>query len=202
MTGGRGPFLRAASAASILAASLTSGLSSAGRASGRDRVSEMTSSPMALLVVVALVFDFPNGLHDTANAMATTIATGALKPRIAVGIAAQPNVGGAFISITVAATVTKGIVDAEAVSPTMIFAGPVRAMTWNLITWWFGVPSTSSHALIGAVIAGVGTSAIEPGSILSSVIIPALIAPRAVTVVSVLIVAAAVITGIYFITDK
>jgi PiT family inorganic phosphate transporter len=84
----------------------------------------------------------------------------------------------------------------------MIFAGPVRAMTWNLITWWFGVPSTSSHALIGAVIACVGTSAIEPGSILSSVIIQALIAPRAVTVVSVLIVAAAVITGIYFITDK
>jgi PiT family inorganic phosphate transporter len=84
----------------------------------------------------------------------------------------------------------------------MIFAGPVRAMTWNLLTWWFGVPSTSSHALIGAVIAGVGTSAIEPGSILSSVIIQALIAPRAGTVVSLLIVAAAVITGIYLITDK
>jgi len=88
----------------------------------------------------------------------------------------------------------------------MIFAGLVRAISSNLITWWFGVPSSSSHALIGGiiggVIAGVGTSAIEPGSILPSVIIPALIAPQAVTVVSVLIVAAAVITGIYFITDK
>src|SRR5690348_16478010 len=120
---------------------------------------------VALVVVAALTFDFTNGFHDTANAMATTIATGALKPRVAVGLAALLNFAGAFISITVAATVAKGIVDAEVVTSTMIFAGLVGAITWNLITWWFGVPSSSSHALIGgmigAAIAGVGTKAVE-----------------------------------------
>ena len=136
---------------------------------------------VTLVVVVALVFDFTNGFHDTANAMATTIATGALKPKVAVGLAALLNFAGAFISITVAATVAKGIVDAEAVTTTMIFAGLIGAITWNLITWWFGVPSSSSHALIGgmigAAIAGVGTKAVEGDSVISSVIVPALIAP-------------------------
>jgi PiT family inorganic phosphate transporter len=134
-----------------------------------------------LVVVVALVFDFTNGFHDTANAMATTIATGALKPRIAVGVAAVLNFAGAFISITVAATVAKGIVDSEVVTTTMIFAGLIGAITWNLITWWFGVPSSSSHALIGgmigAAVAGVGFSAVEGQGVLSKVIVPALIAP-------------------------
>ena len=133
------------------------------------------------MVVVALVFDFTNGFHDTANAMATTIATGALKPRVAVGIAAVLNFAGAFISITVAATVAKGIVDAEVVTTTMIFAGLIGAIVWNLATWWFGVPSSSSHALIGgmigAVVAGVGFSGVEGGGVLSKVIVPALIAP-------------------------
>src|SRR6201991_1740423 len=136
---------------------------------------------VVLVVVVALVFDFTNGFHDTANAMATTIATGALKPKVAVGVAAILNFGGAFISITVAATVAKGIVDAEVVTTTMIFAGLVGAITWNLATWWFGVPSSSSHALIGgmigAVVAGVGFSGVEIGGVISSVIVPALIAP-------------------------
>jgi len=94
---------------------------------------------VTLVVVVALVFDFTNGFHDTANAMATTIATGALRPRVAVGIAAVLNFAGAFISITVAATVAKGIVDAQAVTTTMIFAGLIGAIVWNLVTWWFGV---------------------------------------------------------------
>src|SRR4051812_6246292 len=136
---------------------------------------------VVLVVVVALVFDFTNGFHDTANAMATTIATGALKPKIAVGIAAILNFAGAFISITVAATVAKGIVDSEVVTTTMIFAGLVGAITWNLITWWFGVPSSSSHALIGgmigAAVAGVGFSAVEGQGVLAKVIVPALIAP-------------------------
>jgi PiT family inorganic phosphate transporter len=136
---------------------------------------------VTLVVVVALVFDFTNGFHDTANAMATTIATGALKPRVAVGLAALLNFGGAFISITVAATVAKGIVDAEAVTTTMIFAGLVGAITWNLITWWFGVPSSSSHALIGgmigAAIAGAGTDAVLAGGVVSSVLVTALVAP-------------------------
>src|SRR3954451_2873539 len=113
--------------------------------------------------------------------MATTIATGALKPRVAVGIAALLNFGGAFISITVAATVAKGIVDAEVVTTTMIFAGLIGAIVWNLVTWWFGVPSSSSHALIGgmigAVVAGAGASAVQGDGVLSSVIIPAVIAP-------------------------
>jgi PiT family inorganic phosphate transporter len=136
---------------------------------------------VALVVVAALTFDFTNGFHDTANAMATTIATGALKPRIAVGVAAILNFAGAFISITVAATVAKGIVDAGVVTPTVIFAGLIGAITWNLITWWFGVPSSSSHALIGGMIgsaiAAIGTSAIEWDGVLSKVIVPALIAP-------------------------
>ena len=136
---------------------------------------------VTFVVVVALVFDFTNGFHDTANAMATTIATGALKPRVAVGIAGALNFAGAFISITVAATVAKGIVDANIVTPTVIFAGLLGAIAWNLITWWFGVPSSSSHALIGGIIgsalAAVGTKAVEFRGILSSVLIPALIAP-------------------------
>ncbi len=136
---------------------------------------------VVLVVAVALVFDFTNGFHDTANAMATTIATGALKPKVAVAVAAILNFVGAFISITVAATVAKGIVDAGVVTTTVIFAGLVGAITWNLATWWFGVPSSSSHALIGgmigAAIAAIGTSAIEWAGVLSKVIVPALIAP-------------------------
>ena len=132
---------------------------------------------VVLVVAVALVFDFTNGFHDTANAMATTIATGALKPKVAVAVAAILNFVGAFISITVAATVAKGIVDAGVVTTTVIFAGLVGAITWNLATWWFGVPSSSSHALIGgmigAAIAAIGTSAIEWAGVLSKVIVPA-----------------------------
>jgi inorganic phosphate transporter, PiT family len=136
---------------------------------------------VVLVVAVALVFDFTNGFHDTANAMATTIATGALKPKVAVGIAAILNFAGAFISITVAATVAKGIVDAGVITTTAIFAGLIGAIVWNLVTWWFGVPSSSSHALIGgmigAAVASVGFSAVEGDGVLSKVIVPALIAP-------------------------
>ncbi len=136
---------------------------------------------VVLVVAVALVFDFTNGFHDTANAMATTIATGALKPKIAVGVAAVLNFVGAFISISVAATVAKGIVDAGFVTTTTIYAGLVGAITWNLVTWWFGIPSSSSHALIGgmlgATIAAVGSKGVEWDGVLSKVIVPALIAP-------------------------
>jgi inorganic phosphate transporter, PiT family len=136
---------------------------------------------VVLVVAVALVFDFTNGFHDTANAMATTIATGALKPRIAVGIAALLNFAGAFISITVAATVAKGIVDSGVVTTTVIFGGLVGAITWNLVTWWFGIPSSSSHALIGgmigATLAAVGSKGVEWDGVLSKVLVPALIAP-------------------------
>src|SRR4051812_1835237 len=155
-----------------------------GRAIARNRhkVMSVTGDIIVVLVVaVALVFDFTNGFHDTANAMATTIATRALKPKVAVGVAAILNFAGAFISITVAATVAKGIVDAGVITTTAIFAGLIGAITWNLVTWWFGVPSSSSHALIGgmigAAVASVGFSAVQGDGVLAKVIVPALIAP-------------------------
>src|SRR3989440_10716298 len=111
--------------------------------------SELT---LVIVVVTALVFDFTNGFHDTANVIATTFSTRAMSPRLAVTFAAILNFVGAFISLQVAATVAKGIVDAGAVSTTVIFAGLVGAIAWNLVTWYFGLPSSSSHALIGGVV--------------------------------------------------
>ncbi len=134
-----------------------------------------------LVVAVALAFDFTNGFHDTANSMATTIATGALKPKQAVTIAALLNFAGAFISLTVVATIAKGIVDATAITPSIIFAGLAGAIAWNLATWWFGIPSSSSHALIGGVvgatIVAVGTGAVKFDGIASKILVPAVIAP-------------------------
>ena len=136
---------------------------------------------MWLVVAAALSFDFTNGFHDTANAMATTIATGALPPKVAVAVAAILNFVGAFISLKVAATVAGGIVDAGAITPIVVFGGLVGAICWNLTTWWFGLPSSSSHALIGgiigATIAAAGTGAVEFEGILSNVIIPAVASP-------------------------
>jgi PiT family inorganic phosphate transporter len=136
---------------------------------------------VALVVAAALSFDFTNGFHDTANAMATTIATGALAPRIAVTIAAILNFVGAFISLKVAATVAGGIVDAGAITPTVVFGGLAGAICWNLTTWWFGLPSSSSHALIGGIVgatlAAAGSGAVEFDGIVSSVLIPAIASP-------------------------
>jgi PiT family inorganic phosphate transporter len=136
---------------------------------------------IALVVVTALGFDFTNGFHDTANAMATTIATGALKPKLAVTIAAILNFIGAFISLKVAATVAEGIVKGDVVTPSVVFGGLVGAITWNLGTWWFGLPSSSSHALIGGVVGATvvasGTDAVLGDGIVSKVIVPALVSP-------------------------
>jgi inorganic phosphate transporter, PiT family len=150
---------------------------------------------LALVVVTALGFDFTNGFHDTANAMATTIATGALKPKLAVTIAAILNFIGAFISLKVAATVAEGIVNADVITPSVVFGGLVGAIIWNLGTWWFGLPSSSSHALIGGVvgatIVAAGTDAVIGDGIVSKVIVPALISPvlaGAIAAVGVLIV--------------
>ena len=136
---------------------------------------------IVLVVVVALGFDFTNGFHDTANAMATTIATGALKPRVAVTIAALLNFIGAFISLKVAATVAEGIVQGDAITPSVVFGGLVGAIAWNLGTWWFGLPSSSSHALIGGVVGSTlvaaGGSAVEVDGLISDVIVPALVSP-------------------------
>ena len=111
---------------------------------------------VVLVIVVALVFDFTNGFHDTANAMATSVATGALTPRTAVLISAVLDVVGAFLSTEVAKTVSQGIIrEGEGgieISPTMIFAGLVGAVLWNLVTWYSGLPSSSTHALFGGLI--------------------------------------------------
>jgi PiT family inorganic phosphate transporter len=136
---------------------------------------------VVLTVATAVAFDFTNGFHDTANAMATTIATRALPPRIAVGLAAILNFVGAFISVTVAAVIASGIVDQTEVTVPIIFAGLIGAILWNVITWYLGIPSSSSHALVGgvvgSVIAGVGTNAVIWSGIASKVVIPAVVAP-------------------------
>ncbi len=136
---------------------------------------------VTLVVVTALVFDFTNGFHDSANAMATSVATGALQPRVAVLIAAVLNVIGAFLSTEVAKTISGGMVNDAVVTPVMIFAGLVGAILWNLITWLFGMPSSSSHALfgglIGAVLVGAGTAGVNFSVIVSKIVLPALMAP-------------------------
>src|ERR687887_1104449 len=134
-----------------------------------------------IVIGAALAFDFTNGFHDTANVVATSISTRAMSPRLAVTFAAILNFAGAFISLQVAATVGKGIVSADAITPTIVFAGLIGAILWNLITWYFGLPSSSSHALIGglvgAVIAGPGASDVIASGLLGKVVVPALIAP-------------------------
>ena len=140
-------------------------------------------SDVILVIVVgtALAFDFTNGFHDTANVVATVISTRALPPRLAVTFAAILNFVGAFISLKVAATVGKGIVNPDKITMTIVFAGLIGAIAWNLATWYFGLPSSSSHALIGGLVgsafAAVGSSAVDGNGLLSKVIIPALIAP-------------------------
>ena len=145
---------------------------------------------LVIVIGTALVFDFTNGFHDTANVVATSISTHAMSPRAAVGMAAILNFVGAFISIQVAATIAEDIVEATAITPTVIFAGLVGAIAWNLITWYFGLPSSSSHALIGgivgAVIAAVGTSAVNGEGLLGKVLIPAVIAPVVAFVIGVI----------------
>jgi inorganic phosphate transporter, PiT family len=134
-----------------------------------------------IVIATALAFDFTNGFHDTANVVATSISTRAMSPRLAVGFAALLNFAGAFISLQVAATVGKGIVHASAITMTIVFAGLVGAIIWNLITWYFGLPSSSSHALIGAlvgaVIAGPGAHDVIFSGLAGKVIVPALVAP-------------------------
>src|SRR5918999_1253926 len=134
-----------------------------------------------IVVATALAFDFTNGFHDTANAVATSISTRAMKPRVAVSLAATLNFVGAFLSLEVAATVASGIVEAELVTPAIVFAGLVGAIAWNLATWYFGLPSSSSHALIGGVVgaafAAEGAKAVFGDGILEKVAIPALVAP-------------------------
>ncbi|MFF3766609.1 anion permease [Streptomyces sp. NPDC001922] len=137
---------------------------------------------IGIVIITALVFDFTNGFHDTANAMATTISTGALKPRTAVAMSAVLNLIGAFLSIEVARTISGGIIDeGSGIRPEVIFAGLVGAIIWNLLTWLAGLPSSSSHALfgglIGATVASVGFGAVNADAVVMKVLIPAVAAP-------------------------
>ncbi|WP_405766563.1 anion permease [Streptomyces sp. NBC_01538] len=142
---------------------------------------ESFSLILAIVVVTALAFDFTNGFHDTANAMATTISTGALKPKVAVAMSAVLNLVGAFLSVEVANTISKGLVDESGIRPEVIFAALVGAILWNLLTWLVGLPSSSSHALmgglIGATIASAGTGAVHGDVLVTKVLIPAIAAP-------------------------
>jgi PiT family inorganic phosphate transporter len=140
---------------------------------------------VVLVIVLAVFFDFTNGFHDTANAMATPIATGAMKPKVAVTVAALLNLVGAFLSTEVAKTISGGIIregpGGVEITPTMIFAGLIGAVIWNMITWLRGLPSSSSHALfgglIGAALVGAGTGSVDFGVVLSKVVLPAFLAP-------------------------
>ncbi|MFG2695501.1 anion permease [Kitasatospora sp. NPDC051984] len=137
---------------------------------------------VAVVIITALAFDFTNGFHDTANAMATSIATGALKPKVAVAIAAALNFGGAFLSVKVATTISGGIVNEKAgLQPSIIFAALVGAILWNLLTWLKGLPSSSSHALygglIGATVVGAGIGGVNFSVVVSKILIPAVASP-------------------------
>ncbi len=165
---------------------------------------------LSLVVVTALAFDFTNGFHDTGNAMATSIATGALKPKVAVTLSAILNLIGAFLSVEVALTVTNAVVRIQDVDGAprpeliadggmalllIILAGLVGAILWNLLTWLFGLPSSSSHALfgglIGATMLGLGADGVKwvgdgtkLDGVVGKVILPALLAPAIAIIVA------------------
>jgi inorganic phosphate transporter, PiT family len=147
-------------------------------------------SDLVLWIVIgtALAFDFTNGFHDTANAVAPAISTRAMPPKVAVSLAAILNFVGAFLSLSVAATIATGIVNPADVTTPIVFAGLIGAIVWNLTTWFFGLPSSSSHALIGGVVgatlAADGPDAVQFSGLLDKVIIPALVAPVLAMVVA------------------
>src|SRR5690348_7107336 len=141
----------------------------------------MDDALLVLVVVVALGFDFTNGFHDTANAVATSISTRALSPRLAVAVASVANLAGAFVTTAVAKTVGKGIIDTGLATTKTVLAALIGAIAWNLFTWWFGLPSSSSHALIGglvgAAMAQSWTRGVKWHGVAHKVVIPALLAP-------------------------
>jgi PiT family inorganic phosphate transporter len=140
------------------------------------------------VVLTALVFDFTNGFHDTANAMATSIATGALRPRVAVVLAGVLNLIGAFLSVQVALTISSGLVDEAQITPEVIFGGLIGAILWNLLTWLLGLPSSSSHALFGGLIGAswvfAGSGAINFSTVVGKVLVPLALSPIVAGVVA------------------
>lgn len=136
---------------------------------------------LVIIVVVALVFDYTNGFHDTANAIATSVSTRALSPRVAVIMAALLNLVGALMYTGVAKTVGEALVDTGLVTLPLVLAALVGAVVWNFATWYFGIPSSSSHALfgglIGAMIAAAGTSGVLWGGVMTKIILPMIGSP-------------------------
>jgi PiT family inorganic phosphate transporter len=136
---------------------------------------------LVFVVLVAIGFDFTNGFHDTANAVAPTVATGALRPRTAVILSSVLNLAGAFLSLKVAATVASGIVSQGDIIMPVVIGGLIGAIAWNVTTWYFGIPSSSSHALIGGIIgammAHAGSSAVLWSGIVGKVLAPSIAAP-------------------------
>jgi inorganic phosphate transporter, PiT family len=141
----------------------------------------MTEGLLWVVLVTAVVFDFTNGFHDTANAVATTVSTRALTPRVAVGVAAAMNLAGAFVYTAVAKTVGSGLIDTKTVNEKVLIAALLGAIGWNLLTWRLGLPSSSSHALIGGLVGGAiaasGRNAVDWGGLWHKVIVPALQSP-------------------------
>jgi PiT family inorganic phosphate transporter len=136
---------------------------------------------LVVVVVTALGFDFTNGFHDTANAVATSVSTRAISPRAAVTVAAIANLLGAFITVAVAKTIAQGIIDGNLATMQTLLAALLGAIAWNLVTWWLGLPSSSSHALIGGLVGAAliqsGTSGVQWHGLTHKVILPALVAP-------------------------
>jgi len=134
-----------------------------------------------IVVVVALGFDFTNGFHDTANAVATSVSTRALSPRTAVFVASAANLAGAFVTTAVAKTVGQGIIDTNLATEKTVLAALLGAIAWNLLTWWLGLPSSSSHALIGGLIGAAlvqsGAKGVKWHDIAHKVVIPAVLSP-------------------------
>jgi inorganic phosphate transporter, PiT family len=147
---------------------------------------------LVIVVVAAAAFDFTNGFHDTANVVASSISTRALSPRTAIALASVLNFVGAFISLKVAATIATGIINAGQVTEIIAFAGLIGAIAWNLVTWAYGLPSSSSHALIGGVVgamlAAVGGSGVKLSGLIDKVVLPALISPVAAFVAAGLVI--------------
>ena len=158
----------------------------------------MTTELIILVIVVltALAFDFTNGFHDTGNAMATSIATGALKPKTAVALSASLNLVGAFLSVEVARSVGSGIVNLDRIDVTtdgpalmlIVFTGLVGGILWNVLTWLLGLPSSSSHALfgglIGSAIVAIGFDGVQWMGVLSKIIVPAVLSPVIAAIVA------------------
>src|SRR2546430_4305093 len=137
---------------------------------------------LVVVIVVALGFDFTNGFHDTANAVATSVSTRALTPRLAVLVASAANLAGAFVTTAVAKTVGKDVVDSGLINTRTVLAALLGAIAWNLLTWWFGLPSSSSHALIGGLLGAALAPSGEDGGLwpgrAPKSVLPALLAPR------------------------